>query len=74
LSTQRNTTLPHPDHVDAPAVQDEEHLKHLGEPQHVGIGTKIKGQVNVIEGKVLHKKRLAEEGRAIKQGISLEGK
>jgi len=57
LSTQRNTTLPHPDHVDAPPVQDEEHLKYLGEPQHVGIGTKIKGGVKVIEGKVLRKKR-----------------
>jgi hypothetical protein len=31
----------------------------------VGIGTKIKGEVKVIEGKLLHKKRLAEEGRAL---------
>jgi len=74
LSTQRNTTLPHPDHVDAPPVQDEEHLKHIGQPEHVGIGTKIKGEVKVIEGKILHNQRLIEEGRAIKHGIPLEGK
>ena len=74
MSTQRNTTLPHPDHADAPPVQDEEHLKHLGEPEHVGIGTKIKGDVKVIEGKLLCKKRLVEEGRAIKHGIPQEGK
>jgi hypothetical protein len=55
-------------------MQDEEHLKHLGEPEHVGIGTKIKGGVKVIEGKVLCKKRLVEEGRAVKHGIPLEGK
>jgi len=74
LSTQRNTTLPHPDHVDAPPVQDEEHLKHMGEPDHVGVGTKIKGEIKVIQGKALHNQRLVEEGRAIKHGIPLKRK
>jgi len=75
LSTQRNTTLPHPEHVDAPPVVDEEHAQqHVGDSEHVGIATKIKGEVKIIEGKILHNQRMVEEGKAIKHGIPLEGK
>lgn len=72
LSTQRNTTLPHPGHVEEPPMPDYE--RQVGETGHVGIGTKIKGEVKIIEGKLMHNQQLVEEGRAIKHGIPLEGK
>jgi hypothetical protein len=74
LSTQRNTTLPHPDHVEAASETDEDLNRSTGHPDNVGMGAKIKGEIMVIEGKVLHNRRLVEEGRAIKLGIPLEGK
>jgi hypothetical protein len=40
--------------------------------EHVGIGQKIKGEIKVIEGKILHKPELVQQGRAIKHGVVVE--
>ena len=77
LSTARNTTLPHPDAVNALPVTDEEQLRAredqaAEEHEHVGFRQKVKGEIKIIEGKVFCNPRLVEEGRALKHGIAIQ--
>lgn len=76
LSTARNTTLPHPDAVNAPPVTNEEQLKTLRDqaeqPEHVGLRQKVRGEIKIIEGKVFGNPRLVDEGWALKHGIEVQ--
>lgn len=69
----RNTTLPHPVGVKANAATTEEDLQ-AKEPIEVRVGLtpKIKGEMEVIEGKLLCSPRLVERGRALKHGVKIE--
>lgn len=72
----RNTTLPHPEALNAPPITDEEQLKILRaqaeEPEHVGLRQKVKGEIKIIEGKVFCNPRLVDQGRALKHGVEVQ--
>jgi hypothetical protein len=74
LSTVRNTTLPHPDALQAPPVADQDALKSMAqEPEihteHVGFIQKVKGEIEVVSGKILCNPHWVEKGKALKHGI-----
>ncbi|BFZ65120.1 hypothetical protein YB2330_006283 [Saitoella coloradoensis] len=74
LNPNRNTLHPHPEAETAPHEElDPELLKGYDEAEDreggkVGFGKKIRGEIKVIEGKVLRNRELVEEGRAMKRG------
>ena len=73
LSMARNTTLPHPEAVNAPQATDEEHLKTLKAQaeergRDLGLRRKVMGGIKIIKGTVFCNPRLVEKGRALKQG------
>jgi hypothetical protein len=73
LSKERNTTLPHPEGLKANSAITEEDLRAKEfVKKHVGMKGKIKGEIEIIEGKILHKPRLVEEGRALKHGVRIQ--
>lgn len=73
MSKARNTTLPYPNDGAEALIDDEDDLESTrDESEHVRIGKKIKGEIKIIEGKILHKPNLVEEGRALKSGTPME--
>ena len=76
LSTARNTTLPHPEGLNAPPATDEDQLKTLRaqaeEPEHVGLRQKVKGEIKIIEGKIFCNPKLVHQGRALNHGINVQ--
>jgi hypothetical protein len=73
LSKERNTTLPHPVGLKANAETTEEELKSTDrEEKGARLRDKIKGDFEVIEGKLVYNSRLVEKGRALKYGVHFE--
>jgi len=70
LSKERNTTLPHPAGLKANTPSTEEDLQNLNpEDKHARWRDKIKRDIEVIEGKILHKSRLVDKGRELKHEV-----
>jgi hypothetical protein len=70
LSKERNTTLPHPVGLKVNAASTEEDLKNPDlEEKCAQRRDKIKGDLEVIEGKILHNSNLVEKGKALKHGV-----
>jgi hypothetical protein len=58
--------------AEAPEDDEDDLESTKDESEHVGIGRKIKGEIKIIEGKILHKPNLVEEGRELKNGTPME--
>jgi hypothetical protein len=72
LSKERNTTLPHPVGLKANAESTEEELKNTAAEKHAREMDKIKGDLEVIEGKILFNSRLVAKGKELKHGVHFE--
>jgi hypothetical protein len=70
LSKERNTTLPHPVGLKVNAASTEEDLKNADpDEKRARRRDKIKGDLEVIEGEILHNSKLVEKGKALKRGV-----
>jgi len=70
LSTERNTTLPHPASQGLQTEEEQDQVISDGKRQRVGLAKKIKGEIKVLEGKVSCNPRLVKDGRAETYGNS----
>jgi hypothetical protein len=54
--------------LQAPEVTDQEELKSMAEHVDVGFAKKVKGEIEIVGGKVLCNPGWVEKGRALKHG------